>query len=148
MSGSTFHKQQQGQQLQIVNSFSPGPAPSHITSSLFRPTSTLPTEYGSCKLKIIFTRTRNDHEPQRKENPNHSACVSGCLGLVYRTDRLAPSVSNLQLKQKRYHHTPQTKVRKFFVSILGGLKHLQEISLAAHPLDKDRAVAKAWGQTA
>lgn len=52
----------------------------------------------------------------------------------------------LNLKQKRYHHTPQTKVLEFLVSILGGLKHLQDISLAAHPLDKDQATAEAWGQ--
>jgi len=52
----------------------------------------------------------------------------------------------LQLKQKRYHHKPQTKVLEFLVSILGGLEHLQDISLAAHPLDKDQAVAEAWGQ--
>jgi len=53
----------------------------------------------------------------------------------------------LRLKQKRYHHSPQTKVLEFLVSILGGSKHLQDISLAAHPLDKDTAVAEAWGQT-
>jgi len=53
----------------------------------------------------------------------------------------------LQLKQKNYHHTPQSKVIEFLVSILGGLEHLQDISLAAHPLDKDQAVAEAWGQT-
>ena len=52
----------------------------------------------------------------------------------------------LKLKQKHYHHTPQTKVLEFLVSILGGLEHLQDISLAAHPLDKDDAVAQAWGQ--
>jgi hypothetical protein len=52
----------------------------------------------------------------------------------------------IRLKQKRYHHTPQTKILEFLVSILGGLKHLQDISLAAHPLDKDQAVAEAWGQ--
>jgi len=52
----------------------------------------------------------------------------------------------VRLKQKRYQHTPQTKVLEFLVSILGGLKHLQDISLAAHPLDKDQAVAEAWGQ--
>lgn len=50
------------------------------------------------------------------------------------------------LKQKRYYHTPQGKVLEFLVAILGGLKHLQEISLSAHPLDKDVAVAQAWGQ--
>lgn len=52
----------------------------------------------------------------------------------------------VSLKQKRYHHTPQTKVLELLVSILGGLKYLQDISLAAHPLDKDQAVAEAWGQ--
>jgi hypothetical protein len=52
----------------------------------------------------------------------------------------------LHLKQKHYHHSPQTKVLEFLVSIMGGSKHLQEISLAAHPLDKDQAVAEAWGQ--
>lgn len=52
----------------------------------------------------------------------------------------------LQLKQKHYHHAPQTKVLEFLVSILGGAAHLQDISLAAHPLDKDQAVADAWGQ--
>lgn len=29
---------------------------------------------------------------------------------------------------------------------MSGLRQLQEISLAAHPLDKDQAVAQAWGQ--
>jgi hypothetical protein len=52
----------------------------------------------------------------------------------------------LSLKQKRYHHTPQAKVLEFLVAILAGLKHLQDISLSAHPLDKDPAVAQAWGR--
>ena len=50
------------------------------------------------------------------------------------------------LKQKRYHHTPQGKVLEFLVAILAGLKHLQDISLSAHPLDRGPAVAQAWGQ--
>lgn len=52
----------------------------------------------------------------------------------------------LPLKQKVYKHTPQTKVLEFLVAILAGLPHLQDISRAAHPLDKDQAVAEAWGQ--
>jgi hypothetical protein len=52
----------------------------------------------------------------------------------------------IELRQKRYHHTPQGKVLEFLVAILGGLPHLQDISLAAHPLDKDQAVAEAWGE--
>jgi len=54
----------------------------------------------------------------------------------------------VSLKQKHYHHRPQTKVLEFLVAILAGLQHLQDISLAAHPLDKDQAVAQAWGQPA
>jgi len=52
----------------------------------------------------------------------------------------------IALKQKRYQHTPQTKVLEFLVSVLGGGQYLQDISQAAHPLDKDQAVAEAWGQ--
>ncbi len=54
----------------------------------------------------------------------------------------------VSLKQKHYHHRPQTKVLEFLVAILAGLQHLQDISLAAHPLDKDQAVAHAWAQPA
>ena len=59
---------------------------------------------------------------------------------------LPQQIEAVRLLQKRYHHTPQTKVLEFLVSILGGQQHLQEISLAAHPLDKDQAVAEAWGR--
>ena len=54
----------------------------------------------------------------------------------------------LSLKQKHYHHRPQTKVLEFLVAILAGLQHLQDISRAAHPLDKDQTVAQAWEQPA
>src|SRR5713226_5153820 len=54
----------------------------------------------------------------------------------------------LSLKQKHYQHRPQTKVLEFLVAILAGLQHLQDISRAAHPLDKDQAVAQAWEQPA
>jgi hypothetical protein len=59
---------------------------------------------------------------------------------------LPQQLGAVALKQKRYQHTPQTKVVEFLVAILAGLPHLQDISLAAHPLDKDQAVAEAWGQ--
>ena len=52
------------------------------------------------------------------------------------------------LRQKHYHHRPQTKVLEFLVAILAGLQHLQEVSVAAHPLDKDQAVAQAREQPA
>jgi hypothetical protein len=59
---------------------------------------------------------------------------------------LVEQLQAVSLGQKRYHHTPQTKVLEFLVAILAGVQHLQEISLAAHPLDKDQAVAAAWRQ--
>jgi len=60
---------------------------------------------------------------------------------------LTQRIEAVKLRQKNYYHRPQTKVLELLVAILGGLKQLQEISLAAHPLDKDQAVAEAWGQT-
>ena len=42
--------------------------------------------------------------------------------------------------------TPQAKLLEFLVAILAGCAYLQDISLGAHPLDKDSAVAQAWGQ--
>lgn len=59
---------------------------------------------------------------------------------------LVAAIKAVELSQKVYEHTPQGKVLEFFVAILAGLRQLQEISLAAHPLDKDVAVAQAWGQ--
>ena len=61
---------------------------------------------------------------------------------------LIQQLQAVSLKQKHYHHRPQTKVLEFLVAILAGLPHLQDISLAAHPLEKDQAVAQAWGQPA
>jgi hypothetical protein len=59
---------------------------------------------------------------------------------------LISGIEAVQLNQKIYEHTPQAKVIEFFVAILSGAKYLQDISLAAHPLDKDGAAAQAWGQ--
>src|SRR4030042_1796997 len=59
---------------------------------------------------------------------------------------LIKAIQAVKLKQKKYTHEPQTKVLEFLVATLAGLKQLQEISLAAHPLAKDQAVAEAWGQ--
>ena len=60
---------------------------------------------------------------------------------------LIQKVQAVSLKQKTYVHSPQSKVVEFLVGTLAGLQHLQEVSLSAHPLDKDQAVAKAWGQS-
>jgi hypothetical protein len=59
---------------------------------------------------------------------------------------LVSGVSAVELKQKKYVHTPQTKALEFVVATLAGCRYLQDISLAAHPLDKDAAAATAWNQ--
>jgi hypothetical protein len=59
---------------------------------------------------------------------------------------LLSGIEAIKLRQKVYEHTPQAKVIEFLVAILSGAKYLQDISLAAHPLDKDVVVAEAWGQ--
>jgi len=59
---------------------------------------------------------------------------------------LVKKIAGVPLEQKAVEHSPQRKVLEFFVAILGGLPYLKDISRSAHPLDQDRAVAKAWGQ--
>ena len=63
-----------------------------------------------------------------------------CIELIAKLEAVA-------LSQKPVDHSPQRKVLEFFVGILGGLAHLKDLSYAAHPLDQDQAVARAWGQT-
>jgi hypothetical protein len=60
---------------------------------------------------------------------------------------LIQKIQSVALKQKTYTHSPQNKVLEFVVGTLAGMQHLQELSLSAHPLDCDRAVAQAWGQS-
>jgi hypothetical protein len=78
------------------------------------------------------------------QNTQHAFLVA--WGWFAEHIRLPEQIETVSLKQKHYHHRPQTKVLEFLVSILAGSKYLQDISLAAHPLDKDQAVAEAWGQ--
>ena len=60
---------------------------------------------------------------------------------------LIAQIEAVSLHQKTVDHMPNRKVLEFFVAILGGLAYLKDISLSAHPLDQDQAVAQAWGQT-
>ena len=48
---------------------------------------------------------------------------------------------------KDVDHSPQSKILEFFLVILAGLNHLQELNTAAEPIVKDLAVARAWQQT-
>lgn len=56
------------------------------------------------------------------------------------------AVSGVPIDQKTVDYSPHTKILEFFLAILGGLEHLQELNTAAEPIVKDAAVAKAWGQ--
>ncbi len=67
-------------------------------------------------------------------------------GEFAREKGLVERMASVKLRQKTRQHRPQAKVLEFLVAILGGTRQLQDISLAAHPLDKDQAVAEAWGQ--
>ena len=60
--------------------------------------------------------------------------------------KLISRIEAVPLAQKTYDHPPQAKVLENLVAILSGAQHLQDISLAAHPLDKDLVLAQAWGQ--
>jgi len=59
---------------------------------------------------------------------------------------LIAQIEAVPLHQKTVAHTPNRKVLEFFIAILGGLAYLKDISLSAHPLDQDQAVAQAWEQ--
>jgi hypothetical protein len=69
-------------------------------------------------------------------------------GIYARQIGLVQAIEAVGLHQKRRDHRPQTKVIEFLVAILAGLPHLKDISLSAHPLDQDQAVATAWQQPA
>lgn len=80
----------------------------------------------------------------QEEETQHALLIA--WGRFAKEIGLIAAIEGVQLRQKVYEHTPQAKVLEFFVAILAGQKQLQEISLSAHPLVKDTAVAKAWGQ--
>jgi len=56
-------------------------------------------------------------------------------GLYAQQIGLVKAIEQVQLRQKRRTHQPQTKVLEFLVAILAGLPHLKDISRSAHPLD-------------
>ena len=87
-----------------------------------------------------------NNEPTPVEDTHHAFLVA--WGRFAQQMGLVQGIQAVPLHQKRYHHSPQTKVLEFLVATLSGLQQLQQISLAAHPLDKDQVVAAAWGQPA
>jgi hypothetical protein len=87
-----------------------------------------------------------NNEATHVEDTQHAFLVA--WGRFAQQIGLVQGIQAVPLHQKRYHHTPQAKVLEFLVATLSGFQQLQQISLAAHPLDKDQAVAAAWGQPA
>lgn len=69
-------------------------------------------------------------------------------GQFAQSSGLIQGMEGVHLHQKTVVHRPQTKILEFFVAVLAGLAHLKDLSLSAHPIDQDQAVAKAWGQSA
>jgi hypothetical protein len=59
---------------------------------------------------------------------------------------LIQTVNSVHMDQKTVDYSPHTKILEFFLAILSGLEHLQELNTAAEPIVKDAAVAKAWLQ--
>lgn len=80
----------------------------------------------------------------QKEETQHALLIP--WGQFAQEIGLIAGIEAVKIKQKTVEHTPQTKVLEFLVAILAGTKHLQDVSRAAHPLDQDTAVAKAWGR--
>ena len=80
----------------------------------------------------------------QEQDTQHALLVP--WGYFAREIGLLSGIEAIKINQKVYEHTPQAKVIEFLVAILSGAKYLQDISLAAHPLDKDLAVAEAWAQ--
>ena len=81
----------------------------------------------------------------REQETQHALLV--ILGKYAQEMGLISGIEGVKLGQKSCDHSPQSKVLEFLVGILSGAKYLQDISLSAHPLDKDVAVAQAWGQS-
>lgn len=90
----------------------------------------------------------NQETPETNEKvllTQHAMLVA--WGVYAQQIGLIDRVMEIDIRQKVRDHLPQTKVLEFFVAILAGLPHLQDISRSAHPLDKDSAVAEAWRQS-
>jgi hypothetical protein len=90
--------------------------------------------------------SNQDREPNQDINETvHAMLVvwgqyAHCLGIPQ-------GYADVPSSQKTVEYSPQSKVLEFLVAHLGGLEYLKDISLSATPLDQDRAVAQAWGQS-
>ena len=92
-------------------------------------------------MEVVKNQSTNTNEPKLLVT-QHGLLVA--LGVYAQQLGLIKAIEAVLIKEQKHKHLPQRKVVEFFVAILGGLAHLQDISQAAHPLDKDKAVAEAW----
>jgi hypothetical protein len=83
----------------------------------------------------------NMSEKQPETLTHHAMLVA--WGQFAQSIGMIRDIEAVALHQKRVEHRPQTKIMEFFVAILAGLPHLQDLSRSAHPIDQDQAVAKA-----
>jgi hypothetical protein len=94
---------------------------------------------------MLLEYPRGNLSEKRPATITHHAMLVA-WGLFAQNIGLIGAIESIALHQKEVVHSPQTKVLEFFVAILAGLPHLQELSRSAHPIDQDQAVAKAWLQ--
>lgn len=67
-------------------------------------------------------------------------------GIFARRIGLVQRLEKVPIAQRKRDYEPQTKLIEFLAAILSGCRYLQDISHGPHPLDRDQAVATAWGQ--
>jgi hypothetical protein len=89
--------------------------------------------------------------PGNEYEPNVTRTAHAMLvpwGVFARQIGLVAGLEQVPIPQRTREHAPQTKLLESLVATLSGCAYLQDISLGAHPLDQDQAVADAWGQPA
>jgi hypothetical protein len=79
-------------------------------------------------------------EKQPDTLTHHAMLVA--WGLFAQNIGLIQAIEAVTLHQKTVEHSPQTKVLEFFVAILAGLQHLQELSRSAHPIARTKPSPK------
>ena len=89
--------------------------------------------------------------PVRDDDPKITRTAHAMLvpwGLFACQIGLVQGLEEIPISQRTREYAPQSKLLEFLVAILGGCAYLQDISCGPHPLDRDQAVAEAWGQLA
>jgi hypothetical protein len=61
---------------------------------------------------------------------------------------LVQALEAVPIPQRTRRHCPQTKLLELMVATLAGCAYLQDLNEGPHPIAKDKAVARAWGQPA